>query len=106
MDTLKGLKTFPKKELFSNSMTKERFYNSITKIKLAIKCDLMTNDGNILIPFDFALPQEWLNSFSKEAENFTYDEIRSTTFMVYPPSTSFGLLFSACTEINDLINGK
>lgn len=73
--------------------------------------------------FDFALPQKMLDDVAnfckkrgetvhskredgtwKPLNSYTYDQILSTTFMIYPKG-SFGLMWSACKEIDAIIKG-
>tara|TARA_Y100000361_G_C11098802_1_gene310694 strand:+ start:124 stop:471 length:348 start_codon:yes stop_codon:yes gene_type:complete len=57
--------------------------------------------------FDYALPQEWLNSFADWCEHslpvvygkLTYDLIRSTSVMAYPKD-DFARVVSACEEVH------
>lgn len=53
--------------------------------------------------YDFALPQQWLDNFSKWCEvNFvdvTYSLIRGTTVVGY--KDSFGEFITRCTEVFD-----
>lgn len=91
-----NLKTFSKKELFTNM--------NVCKKDIAIKAGLLAKNGGILVCFDYALPQHWLDDFAESTNLFSYDEIRCTTFMIYPPENRHGQLFSVCKEINDLIN--
>lgn len=61
------------------------------------------------ITFDYALPQNWLDAFSSRPdvkERFTYNQILSTTFYLYPPGINFGFAWSAIKEIDDLIHKK
>jgi len=50
--------------------------------------------------FDYALPQQWLNDFSKYSR-FNYNFILATTFWNY--DFIMGYPISACTEINEEI---
>ena len=47
--------------------------------------------------FDYALPQEWLNEFSKHID---YDLIRTTVVWAYPKEHStFGVPVTCCEEV-------
>lgn len=57
-------------------------------------------------PFDFALPQEWLNAFANwcktQAPNLTYRLITSTTVWSYAVSST-GIPLSACREVAEAL---
>jgi hypothetical protein len=61
------------------------------------KGDLFKELENIGKTFDYALPQQWLNNFSKFAawNDLTYDLIRSTTVWIYPENKPV----SICSEV-------
>jgi hypothetical protein len=58
--------------------------------------------------FDTALPQNWLDNFSKKAYSYsnviTYNLITSSTFWVYPKHSGFGFPLSICKEVQNAID--
>lgn len=53
-------------------------------------------------PFDYALPQEWLNTFV-EATGLDYHLVRSTTVCCYGEGV-VGHIVSACKEVQDALD--
>lgn len=52
---------------------------------------------------DFALPQTWLNHFIQWS-GLDYHMVLCTTFMVYDSKSTFGMVVSGCSEVQDKLN--
>lgn len=84
----KKMKTFTLKEIQENEWSKR---------DLAENMGLKESNS-----FDYALPQNWLDSFVGET-GLDYNLVRSTTFMVYSKNL-FGEIVSGCFEVQEQIN--
>lgn len=94
MNNLEGFKQMTELEIKS--------HNYLTKGDIAKKC--IPED----VTFDYALPQEWLDSFMELVGltvNYSYNFVLATTFMLYSDERGFrqGIPWSACVEVDQKI---
>jgi hypothetical protein len=54
------------------------------------------------ITFDPSLPQQWLDEFVK-TNPFEYKDVYATTVCAYPKGSTFGVIISGCTTIDEAI---
>jgi hypothetical protein len=83
-----------KHKVFSTSLLKAM---NLTKGELLKQMEL-TPETTV----DFALPQEWLDSFTKISK-LDYYLILGTTYYAYPEESIFGLPISGCSEVNRML---
>ena len=76
-------------------------YETLTNMDVTTK-ECMFKD--MKIPFDYALPQDWLNRIARLPGAPSYNAILSTTVWAYPPGNIMGIPITACVEVQAAID--